>query len=64
MWEHNFASLRRDITAPFEEMSQWWQTVGKTDSDLTGSKFESQTSRLKDERVTAGPTSISYMFQS
>ena len=47
------ASLRGDNTAPFEEMSQRWRAVGNTVSDLTGRKFEFQTSRSMDEHVTA-----------
>ena len=47
-------------TAPIEEMLQQmlqrWQVVSKTLSDLTGPRFESQTSRSRDERVTARPT--------
>ena len=50
------ASWRRNNTAPFEEMLQQWRAVGNTVSDLTGSRFEPQTSRSKDERVTAQPT--------
>ena len=50
------ASLRQGNTAPFEEMSQRWRAVGNTVSDLTGPKFEPQTSRSRDERVTARPT--------
>ena len=50
------ASLRPGNTAPFEEMSQRWQLVGNTVSDLTGLRFEPQTSRSRDERVTARPT--------
>ena len=42
-------------TAPFEEMSQRWRAVGNTVSDLTGPRFERQTSRSRDERVTARP---------
>ena len=38
------SSLRPDNTASFEEMIQRWQNVGKTVSDLTGPKFEPQTS--------------------
>ena len=52
------ASLRPGNTAPFEEMSQRWRAVGDTVSDLTGPRFESQTSRSRDERVTARPTGI------
>ena len=43
-------------TAPFEEMLQRWQAIGKTAFDLTGPRFEAQTSRCRDERVTAGST--------
>ena len=50
------ASLRLGNTAPFEEMSQRWRAVGNTVSDLTGPRFEPQTSRSRDERVTARPT--------
>ena len=50
------ASLRPGNTAPFEEMSQRWRAVGNTVSDLTGLRFEPQTSRSRDERVTAQPT--------
>ena len=49
------ASLRLGNTAPFEEMSHRWRAVGNTVSYLTGSKFEAQTSRFIDERVTAQP---------
>ena len=47
------ASLRLSNTAPFEEMLQRWQTVGNTVFDLTGPRFKPQTSRSRDERVTA-----------
>ena len=50
------ASLRPGNTAPFEEMSLWWRFIGNTVSDLTGPRFEPQTSRFRDERVTARPT--------
>ena len=50
------ASLRPGNTAPFEEMLQRWRAVGNTVSDLTGLRFEPQTSRSRDERVTARPT--------
>ena len=40
----------------FEEMSQRWRAVGSTVSDLTGPRFEPQTSRSRDECVTARPT--------
>ena len=42
--------LRPGNTAPFEEMSQRWRAVGNTVSDLTGPRFEPQTSRSRDER--------------
>ena len=54
------ASLRPGNTAPFEEMSQRWRAVGNTVSDLTGLRFEPQTSRSRDERVTARPTGPKY----
>ena len=37
-------------------MSQRWRAVGNDESDLTGPRFERQTSRSKDERVTTRPT--------
>ena len=49
------ASLHPGNTAPFEEISQRWRAVGNTESDLTGPRFEPQTSRSRDERVTARP---------
>ena len=52
------ASLRPGNTAPFEETSQRWRAVGNTVSDLTGPRFEPQTSRSRDERVTARPIII------
>ena len=39
--------------ALFEEILQRWRTVNNTVSDLTGPRFEFQTSRFRDERVTA-----------
>ena len=50
------ASLRPGNTAPFEETSQQWRAVGNTVSNLTGPRFEPQTSRSRDECVTARPT--------
>ena len=47
-----FASLRPGNTSSFEEMSQRWRAVGNNVSDLTGSEFEPQSSRFKDERIT------------
>ena len=47
------ASLRPGNTAPFEVISQRWRAVGNTVSDFTGPRFEPQTSRSRDERVTA-----------
>ena len=52
----NSASLRLGNTAPFKEILQWWQAVGNFVSDLTGLRFEPQTSRFKDEYVTPRPT--------
>ena len=39
-------------------MPQKWQAIGNTVSDLTGPRFEPQTSRSRGERVTAQPTGI------
>ena len=39
-------------------MLQRWRAVGNTASDLTGLRFEPQTSRSRDERFTARPTLI------
>ena len=56
-WPGQHSSIRSPgNTAPFEEMSQRWRAVGNTVSDLTGPRFEPQTSRSRDERVTARPT--------
>ena len=52
------ASLRPGNTALFEEMSQRWRAFGNTVSDLTGPRFESQTSRSRDERVYFQPFEI------
>ena len=49
------ASLRPGKTPPFEAISQRWQTVGIAVSNLNGPRFEPQTSRSRDERVTARP---------
>ena len=49
------ASLRLGNTASFE-MLQQWHTIGNTVSDLTGLRFEPQTSRSRDERIKARPT--------
>ena len=54
------ASLRPGNTTSFEKMSQGWQAVANTVFDLTSLRFESQTSRFKDERVTARPTGQYY----
>ena len=50
------ASLRPGNTASFEEMSQQWRAVGNTVSDFTGPRIEPQTSRSRDEHVTARST--------
>ena len=54
-----FTSLRPSNTVPFEEMSQRWQVLGHTVFNLTGLRFEPQTSRSRDRRVTARPASWS-----
>ena len=50
------ASLCPGNTGPAEKMLQRWRAVGNTVSDLTGPRFEPQTSGSRDERVTARPT--------
>ena len=40
-----------DNTVPFEEISQGGWVVGNTESNLTDSKFDSQISRFRGERV-------------
>ena len=50
------ALLRPENSAPIEEILQRWRAVGKTVSDLTGTKFKPQTFCSRDERVTARPT--------
>ena len=50
------ASLRPGSTASFEEMLQRWRAVGNTVFDLTGPRFQPQTSRLRDKRTSARPT--------
>ena len=52
----NHHTLHPGNTAPFEEMSQRWRVVGNTVFHLTGPRFEPQTIRSRDERVTARPT--------
>ena len=47
--------LRLGNLAPFQEMSQWWRTFGNTVSDSIRPRFEPQTFRSRDERVTARP---------
>ena len=50
------ASMRSGNTTLYEEMSQRWQAVGNTVSDLTRPRFKLLTSRSKDKRITARPT--------
>ena len=47
------ASLRPGNTAPLEEMLQRWPAVGNIVSKLAGPRFEPQTSRSRDEDVSA-----------
>ena len=42
--------------ASFEKMPQEWRAVGNILFDLTGPRFEPQTSHSKDKHVTAQPT--------
>ena len=48
-----YASLRLRYAVSFEEMSQRWRVFGNSVSDLTSQRFEPQTSRSREERVTA-----------
>ena len=50
-------SLRPGNPAPFEEMLLRWRAVGNIVSDLADPRFELQTSRSRDKRVAAPPTS-------
>ena len=52
-------SLRPCNTALFQEMLERWQGVSNTVSNLTGSRFEPQTSRSRDERVNTARHLIS-----
>ena len=52
------ASLRPSNTASFEEMSKWWRTIGDSVPNLTSPRFEPQTSRSRDERITIQPILI------
>ena len=54
------ASLLPGNIASFEEMLQRWRAVGYTVSDLTGPRFEPQTSQ--GERVSARPTGQSQLL--
>ena len=51
--------------ALFEKMSQPWRAVGNTVADLPVPRFEPQTSRSKDGRISARPTGryIDYIFR-
>ena len=49
-------SERPGNAASSEEMSQQCRAVGNAVSDLTGLKYEPQTSRSRDKRFTARPT--------
>ena len=44
-------SMRLGNTATLKEISQQWRAIGNAVSDLTGPRFESRTSRFRDERV-------------
>ena len=54
-------TLRPGSTA-LEEMLKRWRAVGNTVSNFTGLRFELQTSRFRDERVTARATSRWALF--
>ena len=55
-------SLRPRNTASFEELSQRWRAVGNTVFDLTGQRFEPQTSRSRNKRVTARPNDRLFVY--
>ena len=48
-------------TQVFEEMPQRWRAIINSVSDLSGSRFELQTSRSREDRVTARQTDC-FMF--
>ena len=48
-------------TVPFEELLKRWRVIGNTVSNLTSQRFEAQTSRSKDENVTARATGRLYL---
>ena len=52
------ASLCPSNTASFEEMSKRWRTIGDTVLNSTSLRFEPQTSRSRDERITIQPILI------
>ena len=43
-------SIHPGSAVPFEKVSQRWRAVGSTVFNLTGPRFELQTSRSRDER--------------
>ena len=49
-------------TASFQEMLQRWQDVGNTVTDLTGPRFEPETSCSKNKRVAAPTTGQSSLI--
>ena len=61
-WAH-LCVIAPGNTASFEEILQRWRAVGNTVSDLTSPRFEPQTSRSKDECVTARKPLYSIILQ-
>ena len=51
----HLTSLRPGSTASFQEMLQQWRAVGKTMSNLNGTRFEPRTYRSRDKRITTRP---------
>ena len=51
-------SSPRQCARATQILSQQWLAVGSTVFDLTGPRFEPQTSRSRDERVTARPNEL------
>ena len=49
-------SLCLGSIASFDEMPQRWRVVGKTVFRFTDQRFDSQTSRFRDDCITGRPT--------
>ena len=60
--EDQVASFRPGHAAYFKEILQRWRAIGNTVSDLTGPRFEPQTSSSRDDRVTAQPRPDKFLY--